>query len=109
MLNKAAFMSHHTLSKPVHSDNVTGSRYTHTITEASAGIHDDDLMTASHAQVLQAIIRNDHVNTIVDEHGCSSRPIRINDDRAPAAPREKNGFVTRDRCIGTCFHAHRRA
>jgi hypothetical protein len=57
--------------------------------------------------VLQAIIRDDHISAVFDEHCRSSRPIRINDDRAPAAPREQNGFVTSDGCIGICFHAHR--
>ena len=56
--------------------------------------------------VLQTVIRNNYVYTIINQHRRRPDSIRINDDRASPSPRQQYVFVADRRGIAIHVNSH---
>ena len=59
--------------------------------------------------MLQAIVGDDDVNTIFDEHLAGSHTIRVDNDGATRATGQQDGLVADDCRVAVRFDPHRRA
>jgi hypothetical protein len=58
--------------------------------------------------VLQAVVGDDDIDAVLDEHVGRAQSIRIDDDGTAAALRKQYRFVTDHAGIAVGLHAHRR-